>query len=154
MGPVWQWLHFQTVVVPCAANSALYKCKGGGIVCGFVWCCMLGEKKHKMIKLSKHKDQILQWEVLPISLSHECKHYCYPKNGYIQLELLFHVRGVLAPQRKCRSLLRWVKRRGWLAGLPSSPCWSPLLVKTVALWKSFSASLCFYQISLQFSHVQ
>lgn len=108
----------QAVVVPCAANSALRQCKRGGIICGFVLVLHVGEKKrHKMIKLSKRKDQILQWEVLHISLS---KHYCYSENGYVQLELLFLVRGVPVLQRKCMSLLRCVLRQGlagWLGHL-------------------------------------
>lgn len=107
----------QTVVVPCAADSVLDKCKRGGIICSFLLVLHVGEKKkgHKMIKLSKCKDQILQWEVLTISLSNGCKHYCYSENGCVQLELLFLVRGVPVLQRKCMSLLRCVLRQG-LAG--------------------------------------
>lgn len=96
----------ETVVVLCAANSGLHKGKRGGIICGFVLVLHIGgEKKAQNDQTEQDKDQILQCEVLPVSLSNGCKHYCYSENGYVQLELLFLVRGVPALQRKCRTCL-------------------------------------------------
>lgn len=56
----------QTVVVLCAANSGLHKGKRGGIICGFVLVLHIGgEKRHKMIKLSKTRTKSCSGKFYP-----------------------------------------------------------------------------------------